>query len=364
MSGVSLYVNARSALDCGSEAAALASDARTEGGSWRYRTPRRLRRSFAGFALVMWAATCVGQENPCLTRTVTVSVFNAEDEPVRSLDAAHFRGKIQGGNIEITSAKYDGSPHRLLFLVDASAAMTRDQAKWRSELAMAEGLISWMPAQAPVALLTFANPQPEKIDFSQGREAVNTALARLEASSGAGPSGAAENGLSDAMTQALAMLGEPHPGDVICLIADMSGDWSPAQKNDAEQKMLAGGARLFGFLPESALATGGAAATDSIGAAALRDLIEATGGDYLIFSSTPIQSAAAGATDLTPQDRNKLLVASRSFAQEMTESYILHIKLPHLAEGGSEWTLEAVGSGKGKESQWRVVYPKRLGKCP
>ncbi|MGD0696190.1 MAG: VWA domain-containing protein [Terriglobia bacterium] len=322
------------------------------------------RLGLVAIALTVVVGSLPAQEDACLNRTVTVSVFNAEDEPVRSLDAAHFRGKIQGGNSEITSAKYDGSPHRLLFLVDASAAMTRDQAKWRSELAMAEGLISWMPAQAPVALLTFANPKPEKIDFSQGREAVNTALAGLEASSGAGPGGTAENGLSDAMTQALAMLGEPHPGDVICLIADMSGDWSPAQKNDAEQKMLAGGVRLFGFLPESALATGGAAATDSIGAAALRDLIEATGGDYLIFSSTPNQSAAAGATDLTPQDRNKLLVASRSFAQEMTESYILHIKLPHLAEGGSEWTLEALGDAKAKDAHWRVIYPKRLAKCP
>lgn len=304
------------------------------------------------------------QEDACLNRTVAVNVFNNEDEAVKGLDAAHFRGKIQGGNVGITSVTYDGNPHRLLFLVDTSAAMTRDQAKWRSELVMAEDLISWMPAQAPVALLTFANPKPEKIDFSQGREAVNTALARLEASSAAGPGGPAENGLSDAMTQALAMLGEPHPGDVICMITDASGIWSPAQKDDAEQKMLADGVRLFGFLPESALATAGAAATDSTGPAMLRDSIEATGGDYLIFSSTPNKSAAAGAADLTPQDRNKLLVASRSFAQEMTESYILHIKLPHLAEGGSEWTLEALGDAKAKDAHWRVIYPKRLAKCP
>jgi len=355
-------VNARSALECGSGAAAFATRARPQGGSSRCRSPRRLRRCLAALALSLWAVTCWAQENPCLTRAVTVGVFNSNDGPVKSLDAAHFRGRIQGGNVEIMSAKYDATPRRIVFLVDTSAAMTQDQARWQSELAMAEGLVSWLPAQAPVALLTFASSKPERIDFAQGHKAVNDALAGLEGftvAPGFSPAVSAETHLSDGIDQALAMLDPPKPGDAICLISDANGDWNA--KDAAEGKMSARGVRLFGFLPESALAQNSESQIqDAKGAAAIRGLIEATGGDYLIFGSSPKK----GATDLSPEDRSKLLVASRSFAQEMSETYRLEIRLPQTVEGAREWTLEASADSKKKDSHWRVIYPKRLPKCP
>lgn len=298
------------------------------------------------------------QDDPCLSRTVAVNVIGNEDEAVKGLEASRFRGKYHGRNVEIVSAKYDTGPRRILLILDTSSATTADPAKWKSELVMVEGLVSWTPAQSLVALWTFARPGGEKIDFNLSHDDVKASLAQLEtAPAPTGPP--TPTTPLDAVNQGLAALDPARPGDVICVITDGGDKPGQARKDEVEQALLAKGVRLFGFLPQSALPDRRASPESSPDAAMLRNLIEASGGDYLVFSSTPTKTAAS---DLTPQDRDKLLVASRSFAQEMNDLYLLQIKLPEPVGQTREWTL--VAGSNGKDSNPRVVYPRRLAKCP
>jgi len=319
----------------------------------------------AGFALALGAGSFDAQENPCLTRTVAVNVIGSEDEAVKGLDAARFRGKYHGQNAEIVSAKYDTGPRKILFLIDTSGAMLADQAKWKSELVMAEGVISWMPPQTWFGLVTFAGRPDLLTGFIQGRKGVNEALARLETPTLANETLEFFPTMTESILHGFKSLGDVHAGDVICVISDGAGDPGQARKDEVEQTLLAKGIRLFGFLPESALPDRPASPETSAGPAMLRDLIGATGGDYLIFSASPPRapnSPPSAPAALSDQDRSKILVASRSFAEEMNELYLLQIKLPAPVGETREWTL--VAESKGKDSNLRVIYPRRLAKCP
>ena len=231
------------------------------------------------FAVAATAAISNAQDNPCLNRELAVNVFSHEDEAIKGLTAANFRGKVQGHDVEIISASPESNPRRIVFLIDTSAGILRDEARRRSEVVMAEGLLSWLPPETSVALLTFSNPTETKIAFSQGRKAVNTELARLELTPKAEPSGPPKTTLVDAVLAGIAMLTPPRPGDAICLISDGDDGTNPTRMGEVEQKLLAAGIRLFGLLPESALATSTASSADATGAKMLRQTVESTGGD-------------------------------------------------------------------------------------
>jgi Mg-chelatase subunit ChlD len=323
--------------------------------------------ALAGLALALTAARLAPQENPCLTRTLAVNVINSEDESIKGLTATSFRGKFEGHDVEIISAATETSAHRIVFLVDTSAAMFRDEARRRSEVVMAEGLVSWLPAQTSVALLTFSNPTEMKIDFSQGRKAVNTELAGLELAPKTEPAVPPKTPLADALLEGIAMLAPPRVGDAICMISDGDNGTSQTWMDEVEQKLLAAGIRLFALLPDSALAASTASSANASGAKMLRQIVESTGGDYFIFTSSPspsADSAARAPVSLTDKDREAIVVASRSLAQEMDEFYNVQIKLQEPADKLSDWTLELVNVPGGKESHPRVIYPPRLAKCP
>jgi hypothetical protein len=126
------------------------------------------RLSFALFLFTLLRPSVAAQEDPCLTRTLMVNVFDGAGNPVKTLGTANFRAVLRKQEVSVASVTYDTAPRRIVLLLDRNRSMVTVRAKWKAALAVTEALVTWAPPQTSFAALTFTNHVEDKIILCVG----------------------------------------------------------------------------------------------------------------------------------------------------------------------------------------------------
>jgi hypothetical protein len=311
------------------------------------------------------------QDNPCLNRTIPVSVTTEEGLPVKGLTATNFRGKFRGRPLKIVSAIYEAGPRRVVILLDTSGSMVSESFNWKPGLMVAQDLVSSAPPQVSLALLTFEHHTQKHIDFGQGRGAFADALAKLGATDWSKAKGWRKTALLDAMLQGITLLKPTRTGDALYLITDGDDNASQTDAQQVKQALLSIGARVFSFIlpgdyPRQIAMFGRRVRPPEqrLDRAELHDLIRAVGGDFMDFYPQQHYDPAFP-RDFQPTKRDgaAILFASRGLTPEIGEFYRLELKLPETVDRVRDWNLEVVEPNGKSQSSLRLLYPHSLAPC-
>jgi Mg-chelatase subunit ChlD len=330
----------------------------------------RIARHFglAGFALLLGAGNFNAQDNPCLNRTVAVNVMTEDGRLVKGLTASNFRAKLNGKPIDITSVDYDDGPHRVVILLDVSGSMTGsyDRGPWPAAMAVLKSLLSSASSQTSFAFCTFARDMEVTVQFGKGSKAVIEALQKLETTDWSPPKGPGRyTALWDAISRAVDLLRPSQPGDAIFLVTDGGENVSKERDREVKDALVRSQARLFTFLTLELLPVG--RPLESVnGPEVLQDWARSTGGD--LFYYPPRQRLSPNLVpdaELEMRAENPKLIpeAARLLAEEMSEVFAVHIKLPEPIEKPRDLKLEIVNALGKKHPPVRIVYPHKLAPC-
>jgi hypothetical protein len=185
--------------------------------------------------------------SPPVMRSIVVSVFDARGSAIAQLSKESFRVRLNGKPVAVLDARYSVAPRRIVILLDMSGSMIGDNPKWMIARDAVEDLLAQAPADAPVAMLTFAGGTQDVFDFPQGHKAI---AKWLEGGPTQRPSlkQPARTALFDGILEALRLLGAVQPGDAIYAITDGGENASHASAAKARAAILQSGTRLFTFL--------------------------------------------------------------------------------------------------------------------
>jgi hypothetical protein len=323
------------------------------------------RLFFELFLFALLRPSVAAQEDPCLTRTLMVNVFDGAGNPVKTLGKANFRAALRKQEVSIASVTYDTVPRRIVLLLDRNRSMVTVRAKWKAAFAVAEALVTWAPPQTSFAALTFANHVEDKISFNQGRSSVVEELAKLKSTRWEEIKGERTTAVLDALLEGMSLLQHARPGDAICLISDAAGNTNQSHQSQVRQAFLASGVRLFTFIPLDNLGTRERTPEEVAGPEGVRELAKDTGGSFCampaFWDHTGFDST--GNAELTPQDREALVSVARTLLVGMTESYRVQIKLPEPVEKTRRWELEVVTADGKRNSHLQIIYPRLLAPC-
>src|SRR3989442_11304005 len=190
----------------------------------------------------------VGQETPCLRRTVMASVTVA-GQPVASVPTSGFKGEFRGKPVRILSATRDVGPRRIVVLLDARGSMGGlTKGKWDLVLRAATDVAAHAPSDSSVALLVFNDKVKQKVDFSAGPQAVLERIAQVRAGLTPDRLPAGRTPLRDAVLEGLKLLEPATPGDVIYAITDGGDNASKISPVAVEKALVSAGIRIVAFL--------------------------------------------------------------------------------------------------------------------
>ncbi len=312
-----------------------------------------------------FGARLAGQQAPCLNRTLAVAVTTQDYQPVKDLTAANFSARVGREPVKIKSASL-ATGARIVFVIDASGSMTSGDWKWKSGNAATEGLYQSAPPETSLALLTFAGKVENRVDFSQGTNAVAGKLRQLEGKDwNRSPQAMRGTALTDAILGALDLLGPRRLGDAIYLVSDGMENSGKVTRLRGGSRVLSSGVRVFAFVPVSNKGWQVLAPDELDGPEMLGQLSKDSGGDIVVC-------APAGAFDIphawplhksVHQGASACLTAARMMNQEITEFYRLDLELPERLDKPTKWQLEATKLMGGKNVHLRVMYPHKLQPC-
>ena len=313
-----------------------------------------------------FGARLAGQQAPCLNRTLAVTVTTQDYQPVKDLTAANFSAKLGHEPIKIVSVGL-ATGARIVIVMDTSGSMVfDDRSKWKTAIAAAEGLFSSAPPGTTFGLLTFAGQVEDRVDFRQGAKAVVEELRKLLDTDWERKTRQMRwTALTDAINEALELLGTPGLGDAIYLVSDGGENASKVKGSRGYARVLSTGLRLFAFMPVGSLIQRGMAPEEFAGPETVGRLAEETGGSIVVYS----RGGTVGAPYGWPSNRTILssaraaLQAARTMDQEVTEFYRLELELPKPLGKSKEWRLEATKLMGEKNVHLRVNYPHKLQPC-
>lgn len=313
-----------------------------------------------GIFWILWvcgvACAARAQDNPCLERTVPVSVTTEKGLFVTTLGRDNFRAKFRGRQLDIVSASYSQGPRRIGVLIDSSGSM-RDEGQWERAMTVAESVYSSAGPQASLALLTFARHVEEKVDFAEGRNAVASELRKLRGATWKaykGPLG--KTALLDALLQGLMLFGPARTGDALFLITDGGENASHSKGAEVRERLLSAGVRLFAFLLVLPLSSRMRTPEEATGPSLLRELVDATGGELAIL-------ARGWSAGIGTREQEQILLTALGMTAEINGFYSLSFRLAEPLAKAGRWKLEAVEPTGLKRSRLRVVYPQTLAPC-
>jgi Mg-chelatase subunit ChlD len=305
------------------------------------------------FGLLETVCLLAQENSSCLRRSLNVSVINDGLQSFVGLTAANFRGTFQGKPVQILSAKPDARPRRVVILLDMSGSMIEPAERLLRARGLALSLIAHAPNNSPVGVVTFSKGILEQMGFAHSREELTDFVAKTHAA----PQGKGQTALRDAILEALHMLGQPGPHDVIYVVTDGIDNASKASVKQLKPDLLAADARIYAIIlpDELSLLRKGYYQTSEVDIALgeLREIVDATGGTLVYYHENFERSRNGG------QAREWFvgnLVAS------VRESYHLEVELPQAPQKRQRWKLDVIDLPKHKGSV-HVLYPHDLLPC-
>jgi hypothetical protein len=314
--------------------------------------------------LAILAAACIGQlaaqTDPCLERTIPVTVYSEKAQQVLGLAAENFRATVKGKQVPVVSVTYDVGPRRVVVVLDHGASMqTNGELSW--EFAAAQALVAASQPQDSFAVLTFAAKVQFISQFVLDRDAVVAEIRRQIQAPGFGGTA-----LFDAVARATDLASPARLGDSVYVVSDGGDNASHLTHAEVAQAAAHRGTRICGLLLVQPLTIG--KRSPELRTEGFRDLANKTGGAYLSFTADPIDARRAGVYAFDPfrlpaRERAELISTSRGFAQAIDEFYRLQLQLPTPLDKPRDLKLEIVDSSGTREKGAHVIYPTQLVPC-
>lgn len=181
----------------------------------------------------------IAQSGSCKSMEVPVGIVNGNGESFHGLSVADFSGRAGKAPVTLKTMTYDSGPRRIVLVVDTSKKLSEETRK--AEQTLVQTILSAARPQDTFALVTARGPQ-HVVKFGEQHSAFIEALP-VESESKHGK----EQGVLDAVMQAINLFGDPRPGDSIVVIAaDLGGNRTTNAKKIAsalEEHRL----RMFGL---------------------------------------------------------------------------------------------------------------------
>ncbi len=309
-----------------------------------------------------------GQQDPCLNRTIAVTVTTQDYQPVKDLTAADFSDRLGHDPVRIKSASL-ATGARIVIVMDTSGSMFfDDKSRWTTAVSSAEGLLMSLPPGTSLGLLTFASQIESRVQFGQGVNAVAEKLRELENTNwkkDQRPLELRQTALMDAIAGAMEMLNPPRLGDAIYVVSDGGENASKVKESREYARLLSSGVRLFAFFPIAHLGAQPFVPELYEGLWNLGQVTEESGGDFV----TCMSGGPPGLPDSWPHampvysTARAAIQAARLMDQEVIEFYRLELELPKKVDKPTKWNLEATKLIGGKNVHLRVNYPQKLQPC-
>ena len=181
------------------------------------------------------------------TRTLLVNVVDRKGNPVSGLTKTNFRVRLNGKPVAILSAAYSVAPRRIVVLLDMSGSMggnlSRDNT-WLIAREAVQDVLEQMPADTPIAFLTFSDHVLDAFDLSQSRSSLVAWLqkGRTDRSDVKG-----RTALRDAIIAGTKLFRQPQPGDAIYAITDGGDNASHISTTNTTRALLGSGVRFYAF---------------------------------------------------------------------------------------------------------------------
>lgn len=182
---------------------------------------------------------CIAQTRQCKSTVVPVGIVNGNGESFHGLSAAEFFGRAGKAQVDLKGMTFDSGPRRIVLVVDTSKKLSGETRK--AEKTLVETLLNAARPQDSFAMITARGPQ-QVVKFGEAHSAFIEALPE-EAEAAHGK----EQGVLDAVMQAIKLFGESKPGDsVVVIAADLGGSRTTNAKKVAsalEEHQI----RMFGL---------------------------------------------------------------------------------------------------------------------
>jgi hypothetical protein len=316
--------------------------------------------------LVVFAPIWVrGQEDPCRQRTISVSVANADNSPIRSFNAADFIGRYKGKPVQVNSVTR-GQPNRILLLLDASSSVLgNDRPDGQLAMDIVRDVALHIPPDVQVGFASFSTEIELRVPPTIDRRKVTDEIGVLEATRShlERYEGSRKTSLWDAIESSISLLGPDAGGDVLFVITDAEDNHSKTKRDKVLQEMLSAGIRLFtvAIVDRTALKS----RLEVENPDQLFDLVTATGGMEVI---PPLSSSSAPeARDLAPRDKSgkpsTLRAALDLEYRQIMSIYYLEMTFPEPTDRSTRWDLGLASPDRSSRSKTLLLYPRRLVSC-
>jgi len=133
-------------------------------------------------------------------------------------------------------------------LLDVSASMILQPAKWQTATLVTEHVVQSSRNNFRVALVLFASDVIETLDFSHSGQQILERVRRLGDGQNIAPKGKRGTALMDAALRANTLFGVREAGDAIFAITDGGDNKSHTRFSEVERKLSADGVRFFAFV--------------------------------------------------------------------------------------------------------------------
>jgi hypothetical protein len=175
-----------------------------------------LRCLCSAVVLAVLSSAALAQNEKCKSVEVPVGIVNGNGEPFHGLSSAEFFGRAGKASVVVKNMTFDDGPRRIVLVVDTSKKLSGDTRQ--AERAMIDTLLSAARSQDSFAMVTARGPE-HVVKFGEEHSAFIQALP-TEGESRHGK----EQGVLDAVMQAIGLFGDAKPGDsIIVMAADLGG---------------------------------------------------------------------------------------------------------------------------------------------
>jgi hypothetical protein len=301
-------------------------------------------------------------ETPVTECKLIVSAFDQKGNPLRDLKKENFQVRVAGKRVEVLDAQYSVAPRRVVVLLDMSGSMAGPDAtaQWQIARAAVEELLARMPADTPIALLTFSAQVRDRFDFQKGRAAIAN---WLKAQPERAPIGmkAGRTALFDAIAEGLRLLQPYQTGDAIYAITDGGDNASTERPAQVRTALLTSGVRLFAFLFDQSVP---AEVLQREGAGEFLDMIGDTGGVY--FHAGGRRWSSPGIPSWQVEYRNDSTnqglaeTSARAMRALVPAFWKLSIPFPEANRREAHVDLQIVDGTGAPRKNVRLIYPKLL----
>ena len=314
----------------------------------------RLVRFFAVSALlVITPLHASAQDDTCLHRTLPLGIDVPSGLGSTQIPISGFQAKVHGKTVKILSVVPDYRPHRIVIMLDASGSM---EMSWPRALSLGLALANSALPNTQLALVIFAEGTKERIDFTQGQEAVRERLRQLSLNQKDRKKMVyGRTSILDALLEGMRLLEPSNSADCLYLISDGGEISSRVRLPEVAQRLTSSGVRLFFALMERSEVGGRGIVEEVGGPPEISELARKTGGEIrlpLDFKSLRDAKEAARYSEML-----------NSFHYSMIHSYRLEVELPERLRKAQSWELRLAGENKQSWKDVRLNYPTELAAC-